>query len=202
MARKGGGARGRAGAPVPRKAPIHTSPKVGSPEWHEGKHAAFAAQASRARASHAERKARLHPPEHSGGFKCTNCGWGGWHLHKVATAEGKHHATLAFKGCAHCGTLHPTQLHLHKTAARELDQLAEVAKTIDTTDTAVQTQGGAGAPALVGHRSSCPRGGSAPCGKAQAGRCTSCHAMVQDHAAIGKSIDDVVLDLRKAAGLE
>lgn len=202
MARKGGGARGRAGAPVPRKAPIHTSPKVGSEAWHSAKREAFAHQAAQARAGHADRKAKLHPPEHHGGFKCTNCGWGGWHLHKVSSQGGGHHPTLAFQGCAHCGTLHATQLHLHKTQLEELDALAVIAKTIDTTETNVQRQDvGPAGPGVVGHRTACPRGGGAPCGKAVAGRCSLCHAQVSDHAAIGKTIDDTVGLLRKAAGL-
>lgn len=198
MARTGGGKRGTRGAPAPKSAPIHTAMKPMSPEWHDAKRSAMHRQAKAARAAHDVKRAKLHPPEHHGGFQCTNCGWGGWHLHHVATAEGKRHATLGFKGCSHCGTLHPTQLHLHKTEAAEQAIWDDVIKTMDTTETAVQ---GAPSADVVGHRSNCPKGGNAPCGKAVEGRCSRCSAMVQDHAAVGKTVSGTVDELRKMAGL-
>lgn len=193
-ARRGGGARGTTGAVVPRKAPIHTAPKPGSPAWHDSKRSAMARQGEHARAKLSA--GNKPPPMRHGGFKCANCGHQDWRLHRVVTAEGKHHETLGFKGCAKCGTMHPTQLHVAKNEG----VLVDVTKSIDTTETAVQPgPGNVGGTDVVGHRSNCPRGGDRPCGKAHDGRCGLCNAAVQDHQALGKTIDLTVLELRKRA---
>lgn len=196
MARKGPGKRGTVGAPAPPKAAIHSSPKVGSPAWHASKREAFAHQAAQSRATLSAKAGRQYPGVRHGGFQCKNCGHQDWRLHRVVTNEGAHHATMAMKGCTTCGSMHPAQLHVAKTEGVEVD----VEKTIDTSETALHKQDlPGGMTDLVGHRSNCPKGGSAPCGKAIEGRCGSCKAMVQDHAALGKTVDDAVLDLRKLA---
>lgn len=185
-----GVAGGRKGSALPRKAPVHAAgPKVGSPAWHEGKRAAMAAQGDRARARH--HGGHRMPGVRSGGFSCTNCGHMDWRLHPVATKEGKHHQVLAFKGCARCGTMHPTTHHVAKHEGRFVD----VAKAVDSSETALQGPG----PELVGHRTSCPRGGSSPCGKAVQGRCGICNAQVQDHEAVGKTMAATIGELRKLA---
>lgn len=76
---------------------------------------------------------------------------------------------------------------------------ADVEKTVDSTETALQGQGDGGSVEKVGHRANCPKGGSDPCGAEQGGKCSSCGAEVRDHEALGKSTAEVLEDLRKIA---
>lgn len=109
-ARRGGGLRGTTGAAVPKSAPIHTKPRKGSPGYHHEQRLVLQHHAERARASLHQQTGRHMPHVQHGGFTCTNCGHQDWRLHRVATSEGKHHASLAFKGCAKCGTMHAHRL--------------------------------------------------------------------------------------------
>lgn len=78
-----------------------------------------------------------------------------------------------------------TFLHVKSLVARyEAD---DVAKAVDSTETAVQGSPGG---KTVGHRKNCPLGGSAPCGADVKGKCTKCNKSVQDHEAVGKVDSD------------
>ena len=149
--------------------------------------------ATRRRATTTARKAAHQMPvlKH-GGWKCHSCKYMSWREHPVITKGGKPHATLAMRGCARCGTMHPTQKDVHKTfkdapldvvKAHVLEYAeAEIAKSIDASETAVQGD----TVKTVGHRQSCPKGGSAPCGAAVSGQCSLCQTPVHDHQAEGK----------------
>ena len=195
-ARKGGGARGRTGTALPKSAPVHSGPKVGSKAWHAAKREAFTRQRAAAAASAGAARDRHYPAVRHGGFTCQNCRHNDWHPHPVMTKEGVHHPTMVMQGCARCGTMHPAHVSvLHKTQPGEL---VDVRKDVDTTETALQRRDEG--PELVGHRRNCPRGGDAPCGKEQAGECTRCGAEVRDHEALGKrGLNATVLDLMKLA---
>lgn len=195
--RRGGGARGTVGPKLPASAPAKTRAKPLSPAWHAGKRAAMSNQATAARAKLAAGSGARMPGVKHGGFKCANCGHHDWREHPVVGKEGQHHATLAFQGCVRCGTMHAS----HVGVGKDHDDQVDVAKEIDSSETALQTQGGGGA-AVVGHRRGCPKGGDGPCGKAVGGKCSLCSAPVQDHFALThKTIADVAADLRKMAGL-
>lgn len=203
MARTGAGLRGTKGAPTPSHAPSggggtsgkprHLPMKPMSAEFHQAKRGAMAAQGQRAREAHAT--GNKMPAVRHGGFQCGHCGHHDWREHPVVTREGATHATLAFKGCARCGAMHPAHVGVSKTDG----ELVDVAKMVDSSETSLQAQDHAGD--VVGHRKQCPRGGDAPCGKDVKGKCSLCNAVVRDHEAIGKSIADVAADLRKQAGL-
>lgn len=197
-ARRGGGTRGMTGTKLPVSAPAVTPPEVGSKAWHAGKRSALQQQRAAATSTAAASKARHYPALRHGGFTCQNCRHNDWHAHPVMTKEGAHHPTLVMQGCARCGTMHPANAGvLHKRQPGEVD----VAKDVDTTETALQAQDVEHTVTdLVGHRSNCPRGGSAPCGKEVKGECTKCGSMVRDHEALGKrGLNATVLDLRKIA---
>lgn len=89
--------------------------------------------------------------------------------------------------CSSCGESFGVHAKLPGGLARS------VAKSVDATETALQGN----AAKTVGHRSRCPRGGDAPCGAAEGGKCSLCGTQVRDHEALGKSIDDVI-DVVKA----
>lgn len=109
-ARRGGGLRGTKGAPVPKAAPIHTKAKPGSPAYHRSQRLIVQQHAERARANLHSQSGHAMPHVQHGGFSCTNCGHQDFRVHRVATSEGKHHASLAFKGCTKCGTMHAHRL--------------------------------------------------------------------------------------------
>jgi hypothetical protein len=107
--------------------------------------------------------------------------------------------------CASCGNSPTPVVHVpHFAGGRSRGRKAtcsncfngtgSVGKSVDASETALQTQGGGG---TVGHRTGCPRGGSAPCGAEKAGLCTICKAQVHDHQAIGKS-DVQLVDVLKS----
>lgn len=194
MARRGGGARGTTGPKLPASAPRHTAPKPGSKAWHAAKRSALEQQRKAATATAAAARGRHFPPLRHGGFKCASCGHHDWHAHPVMTKEGAHHPTLVMQGCARCGTMHPAHVGvLHK---RQPGEVLDVVKDVDASETAIQRQDG---PAVVGHRTNCPRGGDGPCGAERDGECTRCGALVRDHEAIGKSLNATVIDLRALA---
>lgn len=178
--RRDSGKRGTTGTQLPASAG-NPHPRD-SPAWHAANRATLQRQKQRVVATHAERRQAKYPKVNHGGFSCTNCGGSMWHEHRVATSEGKHHATLAFKGCHTCGTMHASRVGVSKD---HVDDLTVV--KVDSTETAVQRRDEPGGITdLVGHRRNCPRGGSSPCGKAVQGKCTTCGANVRDHEALGK----------------
>ena len=207
MARTGGGSRGRVGAPTPKKGkPAKARAKTALPKT---------ARRTTARTAREGQfglkpvKAHAHLPQlRHGGFTCKSCGHMSFREHTVMAANGKPHPTLSMHGCARCGAMHPARTGTLKHHVDDVDVAKayaawaeestdpSVEKDVDTSDTALQAEG----PPPVGHRTNCPRGGSAPCGREVDGECARCGAMVRDHEALGKrGINATVLDLMKLA---
>src|SRR5690242_11621645 len=96
-ARKGGGARGRSGTQLPKSAPVHSGPKVGSKAWHAAKREALTRQRAAVGAKMEASRERHYPVVRHGGFTCQNCRSHDWHAHPVMTKEGAHHPTLVMQ---------------------------------------------------------------------------------------------------------
>ncbi len=159
-----------------------------------------------------ERETNELGPVHRGNFTCHSCGGHNWREHHVHTAEGIRHGALAFAGCTNCGGLHVGHVGMtsvkhsrcggtwqpatHKTD----DEVLDVGKDMDSSETALLRKGDGPTTDVVGHRANCPEGGSDPCGKDVDGECSKCGAQVRDHEAIGKT-HATVLQLRALAGL-
>jgi transcription elongation factor Elf1 len=125
-ARRGGGARGRAGSATPKSAPIHAAATGAShPEaarlmavphakrdasWHNAARAHLTNVSAKFRAGEAAHREKTLPKVHSGGFTCTGCGHHSWRAHSVAAPGGGVHKEVGMKGCARCGTLHPYRI--------------------------------------------------------------------------------------------
>lgn len=194
-ARHGGGARGKVGSQLPAKAPRHADTGMGhaagliatpagkrDKAWHAQARQTLRSRATAVRTAATKAGHAALPPVHHGGFSCASCGHQSFHVHKVASPSGGTHGQIAMRGCAKCHLMHPTRIG--KTSEGDVD-LAKV----DTSETALQGD----TTKTVGHRTNCPRGGSAPCGAAVDGKCSACGAGVSDHAAVGKTADPLVL---------
>lgn len=181
-------ARGRGrktGAVLPPSAPRNAG--TSDEALDEQRHVRVAEQAK----AHREKFTAKYPEVRHGGFECSSCGSKDWRAHQLATKEGALHATLGLKGCARCGTMHPAHMHALKTDGEPVT----VAKSIDSSETALQRDGDG--PALVGHRTGCPKGGSAPCGAEVDGRCSLCGTPVRDHQALGKTLPPLAVTIAK-----
>lgn len=171
------------------KAPRHPNGKVDTASARR----ILADRSAAFRAGAAAKREKTLPKINHGGFTCTGCGHHSFRRHPVAAPSGGVHKQIAMHGCASCGLLHP-----HRVGKTD-PVVIDIAKTVDTTETAVIPEGG-GTVEKVGHRSGCPRGGSAPCGADVDGKCTACGATVHDHEATGKTVDPL-LEVRKIARL-
>lgn len=119
-----------------------------------------------------------------GDFACARCQADTWRAHEVAGADGSLHKTLAMMACKGCGLLHPSHADLVKTAGEPV----EVAKDIDTSETAIQRD----EPKhklvdLVQPRSGCPRDATR-CGSAIDGVCSLCKARVGGPDPVAKTL--------------
>jgi hypothetical protein len=118
-----------------------------------------------------------------GGKACPHCGHDTFKIPPAGSAK-----TVTCNGCGAAHRFSDVAGHTITPAPRPTPggirgQGSAFGKSVDSTETA--TQGAA--VETVGHRSNCPRGGSAPCGAAVEGRCTICKAQVHDHEAVGKA---------------
>lgn len=136
--------------------------------------------------------------------QCSSCKAGyqlqGSQLHRVKNSQVDKIGTSASVGtCSNCGS--DARAHIKPVPAGGTAQ--HFGKSVDATATAVQGQDleGERAAKTVGHRSNCPRKGSAPCGGETDGHCSICNATVRDHEALGKSsTGDLGIDVPDRAG--
>lgn len=124
---------------------------------------------------------KKQPEVRHGGFSCKGCGHADWRMHPVIDKTGKPSSQIGMKGCASCGTMHPTRIG--KTSGEALD----VSKDVDASETAVQAKDQE-APADGAGKAWC-KTCSHYCKKVQDGHCPTCGGPVSVRKSLADTLD-------------